>query len=305
MKNDQKNLCVFAHFSNDLHLPHYVQIYLNELALYFDQIIFVTNLNPRREISFDSEKPIEVMQVKNEGYDLGMFYKAFKAIKLEEYSQIACINDSNILFNKLNRIFEWSKNNEFDFWGLIDSHEKPWFSKHSENYHIQSHFIVFNREAIRKLPEFFKTIDFEAIFGKEDISEVRKMVIDTWEIGLSRYLISEGLKYGSYIDSQLLSDEYSSGKAINVTHKLYTELIKSGYPLIKKRIIAQNKWTDTLKNVLPWEDMIRKYGNQNWEIDELIKELNKIRDDAANPTLVKIRKLLVNTFNSFIRKEVA
>lgn len=305
MENKHKNICVFMHFSNDLQVPQYVRIYLQELAQHFERIIFVANHVPKRVISFDANLPVEVLQVKNEGYDLGMFYKAFQTIHLKEYDQIACVNDSNVLINKLEPVFNWSRNNVFDFWGLVDSNERPWFSSHSENYHIQSHFIVFNNRAIQELPEFFKAIDFEEIYREENLAKVRKTVINNWEIGLSQYLISKGLTYGSYVDSRVFSDEFYSGKAVNVTHKLYAELIESGYPLIKKKIIAEKKWTDSLRNVQTWENMIRKYGNKNWEIDALIEEMKRIRENTASPTLLKIRKMLLDKFSPSARKKIA
>lgn len=305
MEINPKSLCVFTHFSNKAGIPLYVQIYLHELTLHFDHLIFVANSEPKREINIQEGKNIQLMLVKNEGYDLGMFYKAFQTIDPNEYSQIACINDSNILFNELQPIFNWSKNHTFDFWGLIDSYEKPWFSIHSDNFHIQSHFIVLNRKAIEKLPDFFSTIDFKQIYKEENKEKLRRAVINNWEIGLSQYLISKGLKHGSFIDSQSFSGVYYSGKKVNITHKLYSELIESGYPLIKKKVIAQNKWTDIFRNVLPWENMIRKYGNQNWEIESLINELNKIRDDSENPTLVRFRRFFHGAVSSFVRKDIA
>jgi|GEM_PF-6573408 len=39
----------------------------------------------------------------------------------------------------------WGNSSDADFWGILDSFEKPWFSEHENNRHIQSHFIVFNR----------------------------------------------------------------------------------------------------------------------------------------------------------------
>ncbi len=305
MAINQKSLCIFLHYSKFPRIPHYVRIYLHELSQHFDLVLFVANSESDREEEFFSEKNISTMLVKNEGYDLGMFHKAFLTIDPNEFSQIACINDSNILFNKLQPIFNWSKNHSFDFWGLIDSHEIPWFSSHPDSYHIQSHFIVFNRKAIEKLPDFFKTLDFDRIYNEKDTAKLRQTVINNWEIGLSRFLISKGLIYGSYIDSQLFAKDFSSGKKINITHKLYPELIRAGYPLIKKKVISRNRWKDSLRLVLPWEKMIRQYGNHDWDIELLIDELNKMRDDSGNPTLVKFRKKFQGTINSFGPEEVA
>jgi lipopolysaccharide biosynthesis protein len=184
---------------------------------------------------------MSTLLVKNEGYDLGMFYKVFRTIDISKYNQIACINDSNILFNQLDPIFNWSKTLKTDFWGVIDSNLKPWFSTHRNNYHIQSHFIVFNQKALLKLPAFFDALNIQDILTEKDTVKLRQTVIDKWEIGISQFLIKEGLSCASFIDSNSYSHKYLSGKQTNVGLKLYPELIRSGYPLIKMKVITKGK----------------------------------------------------------------
>jgi lipopolysaccharide biosynthesis protein len=272
-------------------------IYLHELSSFFDQLILVTNQRPLQTDDQGMDQNLSVLLVKNEGYDLGMFYKAFQTIDPTAYSQIACINDSNILFNKLLPIFVWSKQSEFDFWGLIDSHEKPWFSTHEDNYHIQSHFIVFNQKAISKLTAYFKLLNFQSILGEEDLAKLRRTVINDWEIGLSQFLIREGLSHGSYINSYAYSSRFLHGKQANVAYKLYPKLIKDGFPLIKKKIITKSKWTDIFRTETLWENMIRQYGNQDWEIEALIQELNLIKQNTESPKTNYIRRKILNTSN--------
>lgn len=305
MKPIQKKLCVFIHFSKFSHIPKYVSIYVNELSNHFDQVILVSNQRTSNREFISTKQNISMMLVKNEGYDLGMFYKAFQTIDSNEYSQIACINDSNILFNELHPIFNWSKKTQYDFWGIIDSNEKPWFSTHQNNYHIQSHFIVFNQKAISKLPAFFDDLDIQHIFEEKDTAKLRKTIINSWEIGLTQFLINQGLTNGSYFDSQTYSTLYLSGKTANVGHKLFPELIRSGYPLIKKKIITQSNWKEIFSRHTHWEKMIRKYGNQDWEIEDLIVEMVQIKNDSGNQSMNKLRKKLRYTYNLLLKKEVA
>jgi hypothetical protein len=126
----KKSLCIFAHYSDLPYIPKYVLVYVNELSKYFDEVILASN---QRNITNNPNgfgENVSIQFFENEGYDLGMFYKVFQTIKYEKYNQIACVNDSNILFNKLESIFDWEKKSMSDFWGLIDSNEKPWFSTH-------------------------------------------------------------------------------------------------------------------------------------------------------------------------------
>jgi lipopolysaccharide biosynthesis protein len=293
MSESQKSLCVFIHFSNKTYIPLYVKIYVDEIAKFFDQVILVTNERTENAIVSYSRLNISTVFVKNEGYDLGMFYKVFRSINPEEYAQIGCVNDSNILFNNLHPIFKWSKEQQLDFWGAIDSNQKPVFSTHKNNYHIQSHFIVFNRRAISKLTEFFNSIHIQDMYDETDSKLVRQKVINDWEIGLSQYLINEGLTCKSYIDSQTYSQLYHSGKSLNVSLKLYPELIRSGLPLLKLKVITKGKWKDLFRTHSYWKNLIRRYGNKDWEIEDLIKELIKIKNDSGNQPIVKLKRLFL------------
>jgi lipopolysaccharide biosynthesis protein len=303
MKMAQKSLCVFIHFGKQAYIPKYVSVYLNELSSFFDQIILVTNHRSLKTDFTRLNQNLLTLFVKNEGYDLGMFYKVFQTIDPTEYNQIACINDSNILFNELISIFTWSKLFKFDFWGLIDSYEKPWFSTHQKNYHIQSHFIVFNQNAISKLPLYFDAINIQDILDEKDIAKLRRTVINEWEIGLSQFLISEGLSSGSYIDSHSYSLQYLHGKQTNVGFKLYPELIKSGFPLLKMKVITKSKWTDIFRSDNHWKNLIRQYGNQNWEIETLIHELSQIRYASDSQNISNIKRKISNVYYSFFAQK--
>ncbi len=275
MRASQKSLCVFSHYSQYKYIPKYVCIYIDELSRYFDEIILVTNQRTLTNGCDHSSQNVSTLFVKNEGYDLGMFYKAIQTIDIAEYNQIACINDSNILINELSPVVEWSKKTPCDFWGIIDSSEKPWFSVHQNNYHIQSHFLVFNSKAIEKLPAFFAQLNIQDIFEEINSVKLRRKVIKDWEIGITQYLIKQDLISASYIDSRSFSLLYSSGKPMNVGHKLYAELIQSGYPLIKRKVITKSNWKDRFRRSENWEKLVRQYGNRNWDIEAMIEELVK------------------------------
>jgi len=305
MKVIRKSLCVFIHYSQQVHLPIYVSIYVNELSNYFDRVILVTNQSLLKPNLLNLQKNVSTLQVQNEGYDLGMFFKVFNSIDPSEFSQIACINDSNILFNQLRPIFTWSKMSEYDFWGLIDSHEKPWFSTHFNNYHIQSHFIVFNRKAIEELPAFFNALQIQDLYDEKDPAKLRQMVINKWEIGLSQFFINKGLSNGTYIDSLSYSYIHHSGKLANIGHKLYHELIQTGFPLIKKKIITNGNWKDVFRSGTHWKTMIRQYGNQNWEIEALIEELILIKNESGNRSINKIKKRFRDGYDLLQKTDIA
>jgi lipopolysaccharide biosynthesis protein len=263
------------HYSKHVQILQYVSIYIRELSKYFDQVIFVSNHSSINKDSLSVNQNVSTLFVKNEGYDFGMFYKAFKKINPSDYQQIACINDSNILFGGLSQIFQWGLNQHVDFWGLIDSNETPWFSSHQNNYHIQSHFLVFNKNAIKCLPSFLDSIDTRTIFSEKDPKQLRRLVIDQWEIGLSQFLLNNGLKSASYCNSENLLSKYRS-KGKNITHSLYKELIKEGYPLLKKKIVLQQSWRSIIGLKEPWEKLMQEYSSDEWKIPVLIHEIRSV-----------------------------
>jgi len=284
----KKNICVFIHYCGIPVVPVYVQIYANELAKRFDEVVIYTNKRELEQAPLILDKQIQIYFEKNEGYDFGLFYKFFKAVNPGEYSQIACVNDSNVLIGKLDDVFSWAKNSDLDMWGLVDSNEKPPFSTHENNYHVQSHFLVFEEKGIRNLTGFFDTLDITDLFGEKDSKLLRKRIIDCWEIGLSQYFIKRGLKIGSYIDSGMFIKRYGRGKERNVTYDLYKELISKGYPCIKKKIILHIDWRDFFRTKKLWKRVVNKYGRKEYRLNDSISEIKMIKKESGSNSLISV-----------------
>lgn len=241
-------ICLFIHFSASDVIPDYVRIYVNELSNHFDEVRFLCN-NKSLENQGDSlNENVLFCYDKNQGYDFGRIYQYLGQLDLDNYSQVACVNDSNILIGKLDTVMHWGNSSDVDFWGIIDSYEKPWFSEHENNYHIQSHFMVFNRKALKKLPDFFDSLDIKSIFEEEDILKLRRKVINDWEIGLTQFFMKQKLNCKSYFDSRKYYQNRRKKNHINVAHKKYYTLIEDGYPLIKRKVILKVKWYDRYRN---------------------------------------------------------
>jgi lipopolysaccharide biosynthesis protein len=285
-----KSLCIFIHYKFSETIPLYVQLYVNELSAHFDELVIVHNEPHYAAVEMSFNENISFAVYPNEGYDLGLFYKFFSQIDQNQYHQIACINDSNVLFNELLPIFNWGKEQEVDFWGLLDSNEKPWFSKHKNNYHIQSHFLVFNRNAILLLNSFFSSIDITLIFNEKNVKKLRRLVIGNWEIGLSRYLFDCGLKGKSYISCTIFQDQHKLKKPANLGHTYYAELIESGIPIIKKKVILNRSDGNSFRVNANWENLLQKHGNRKWNIDALICEMRQLKENSASKFLKVINR---------------
>jgi hypothetical protein len=266
------------------YIPYYVLQYVKELTKFFHEILIVTN---EREIlnadKFPSNKT-QLMQVKNEGYDLGMFVKAFTSLKFADYQQIACVNDSNILLRKLNFLFEWADNQHLGMWGLMDSHEKTNYSSHQDNHHVQSHFLVFNESVFPTLQSYFDELDLRRIITTKDLQQVKKTVINDWEIGVSQYLLKHGHQVGAYFHRE----DY-----INKREQPHIEMLLDGMPTLKKKIITSVKPRDLFAGKNYWSKLVKNYAGDIVNLEKLLPELKRIRRDyLANAARQLVRKLI-------------
>jgi len=277
---NNKRLCIFSHYYKGNFIPFYVLVYIKELKKYFDEFIVVTNERPISNKDEILDSVTTIMTVKNEGYDFGMFFKAFNTIDFQRYEQIACVNDSNIVFGSLDFLFNWGNKQNTDFWGLVDSYQKPKHSEHQRFYHIQSHFLVFNRNAIEILPGYLSQIDLQNILQENDKKQLRKKVIEIWEIGISQYLLKNRLTCKTYINSKEYSNAFYNGDNVNVTIKLYENIVRLGIPVLKRRVIDKRNWYSIFSKRLSWKKLILKYADKNFQPERLIVDLKQIKDRA-------------------------
>lgn len=223
-----KSICFFSSFFNTPAIPYYVQYYLIELKKHFSEIIFITNekqLSPDAE-QFLSNANIELMKVKNEGFDFGMWYKAFQSYDVSTYDRVGLINDSSILFRNLDDFFDWTVREPLDYCGIIDC------NLHS--YHVQSYFVIINKRAIPLVKDYF---------GKNGIITDFKQVIMVYEIGLSAYMVKAGMNVKGYFS-------FKEANVGNPSWMKAKELIRNGFPLVKKKIIARNYGESDYKGIV-------------------------------------------------------
>jgi lipopolysaccharide biosynthesis protein len=271
-----RNICLFVHYGETSYLPTYVKVFTNELARYFEQVVLLYNKRPLIVTDNELAANISLVPCENKGYDFGIYYNYLKNNSIEGYDELALINDSNVLINSLSGVFEWVNISPAHLLGLVDSNEKPWFSKHKNNYHIQSHFMLLRGKAIQSLFHYFSQINIDEFYKETDKKKLRRMVIDKWEIGLSRYLIENGVQSDSFLKSKNFI-KHKKSKPGNILHKNYVQVIEAGVPIIKKRLILKQKWYEAMQANKNWKVLLEKHGNRNWPIKSIIEEMEMIR----------------------------
>ena len=219
------SLCVFAtHCSGPV--PPNVFVFVRELARHFDRVI-VSTTSTITATSFSNGIPgVETHVSENDSYDIGLFYKAWSSLTekvREEVTRLGFVNDSNRILCKLDNVFAWGNANRADFWGLTDSVEM--------NYHIQSPFLVFEKNAIGFLTSFMEKCGVATVWPTiVDRRELRQKIINEFETKLTVYMITNGIQTAVYTPCVKM------GIAGNATILNAILIVGLGHPMIKRQV---------------------------------------------------------------------
>jgi len=268
-----KTICFFSSYFKGDSLPYYCEIYLLELKKHFNEVVLLTTKKPNLSAcNILNENGIELFIVNNEGFDFGMWSKAFDKYPVENYDRIALVNDSCILFAPLNRFMDWVNTTSADCYAISESH--------AISYHLQSYFMLLNKKAILALKNHFKQTGIQANIGD---------VIHKYEIGISTTWLTNGLVLKAFLSNNGYQGEFSPYYYLIDAH------LKQGSPMIKKKIIYSSYRKDELFTLL----------RMNFEIDPKYY-LEKIKQLQGTHLLLSYEKLLadlpqqMSTFEKFM-----
>jgi lipopolysaccharide biosynthesis protein len=212
------SICLFSSFFTGSKLPFYVWYYLSNLKPHFSKIVFITNQKEDNQWQKELENlGIDILEVQNEGYDFGMWGKAIELYQIGQYEMVALVNDSCILFRPLDEEMNRIASMKEEYIGLV-------ISDRIES-HIQSYFIVARGRAVSLMADYFRL--------KGLITEYRQ-VIHTYEIGMSQYMLANGVKIAGLYNAE--HRNYPK----NPSFARIGELIEEGIPMIKKKIMFRN-----------------------------------------------------------------
>lgn len=257
-----RSACFFASYFTTEQLPYYIGVYLKELRRHFTDVFFLSSQEKLSQTDLDFLKAQNIVyQVeKNEGFDFGLWYKAFQKRDIAHYDSIALVNDSCILFRPLDRFMEWSRRNGADMQGMTYSEAiAP---------HLQSYFLVVHKNAIGPVKEFF---------NRHGLIHDIKNVIRTYEVGLSGYLVNRGLSIDAYLSRDGAKGEFSPYYSHVKAH------LAQGIPLIKKKILFASYRPDEMLTLARMDFDVDATAYIKWiqaQNSELILSFEKVRNDA-------------------------
>lgn len=241
-------LCLFSHYFDKNYIPNYVLYYLERLTQVVDKVILLTNRREIQNKKILDKLNIEISLYDNEGYDFGMYYKYLTQNQID-CDKLFLVNDSMIIFDRLNSIMEWVDRQEDNILSITSSNE--------EDFHLQSYFWVMDREV---------QIEFISYLYRQKIIKNFRDVISIYEIGFSQHLLKNGYKLKSkYINGGI--DKYRQN---NTIHNIMG-IINDGNPMIKKKVVLKKFRNEEL---LFLESIGYNFKKDYWQIIEENKEDN-------------------------------
>ena len=265
-------LIVFVHYNAKNLYDDYVDYYLDALMSIQEekQLIFVsTSKLPKDTHKQLQDKNIKIIERKNEGYDFYSYKLAIKSVNTKKFSSILICNDSAFgPFFELNTIYKSMQSINGDIIGLTKSTE--------ETYHLQSYFILFKNSVIHSQA-------FQKFWEQVGIISDRSKVIETYELGLSKFFIKHQFKLNVFCNldincSNLIfhsEKKYlmlrkcfrylSRGKLtkineVNPTHYFWRHLITNyNFPFVKRELIDKNPENLNISNLPTFIETLTQY----------------------------------------------
>jgi lipopolysaccharide biosynthesis protein len=182
-------LAVFAHFDPGGQVAPHVLRYVRALAEVAERTVVVSagELSAAGRDALEArDTGVEVVTRENVGYDFFSWKTGLDHVgDWEGYDRVVLANDSVVgPLQPLRHVLGPGAPKDVDFWGMTVSREL--------SPHVQSWFTVYERGALRSglLQGFWRAMQPETD---------RYRVIRRYELGMSRLLLTAGLRMGAYL----------------------------------------------------------------------------------------------------------
>ena len=222
--------CVlFASYSSRGTVEDYVAYYLKELSKCSDYIIYIADNDFESSVKFDKISPFVdcIIYGRHGRFDFGSWEIGIQYLKennlFNNINQLVLANDScyGPVFS-LSDVFNRMAKVPYDFWGLVDSRDV--------RYHIQSFFIVFNKNVVssKLFSDFFEDLPLKMTWD---------MAVNYGELRLTKHLSSE-FNCGAYLhDMCVNSNAIKAGNMNSTSWPVYS--LKRGMPLVKVKALSE------------------------------------------------------------------
>ena len=277
-----KLLC-YAHFDEYGKVQPFVFHFLHSMIPLGTELVFISN-SPISDSDNAKLSTIcsRVIINKNAGYDFSMWKTALESCHTSDYNEIILANSSILgpVF-PMKDVFSRMEQLECDFWGITTGY--------LVQRHIQSYFLVFRKNVI--LSQSFRMF-WDSVLPYSN----KRQIINSYEVGLTQWLIESGFKPGVYISlEQLRRHCRDAGRRLRKTDnscvKHAEELLSAGSPFIKREavrngVIDLNQVLTRLQNNPP-KELFDEHSEEKKYLCPLCKSSSRVRirntPDFHNP----------------------
>jgi len=237
-----RRLAIFAHYDAQGRVKRHVQYHLRALREVCDTVWFVSSasLSPG-ELGTAAALTDRAWTRENVGFDFGMWREALGQANLSEWDELVLTNSS--VFGPLwplTRAFETMQRSSCDVWAMTDNVERGW--------HLQSYFLVFRARCLR-------SDAFRRFWDSVELLRDKREVIESYEVGLSRFLTDEGFEADALVPERSLPPRPLSHwlrrpQFFNPTLVQPLALLERGMPYVKVELLRDNPMEQPLEPVL-------------------------------------------------------
>ena len=230
----------------------YVVDYLRELARHADVFYLADGVLDSGELDKLEGIARGAWTMPHAAYDFGSWSLLARDLvgwqRLEEYDEVVLANDSCFLVRPLDEVFAEMDRRPCDWWSLqatsMEFNEDrvgedasmplaiakrdlvgPRRWAEVDYLHLSSYFQVLRRPVLDDEGFRFR---LDTVCGQR----TKQLVVDKYEIGISRYLMDSGFEFDTWAAD------------LRPFHPLYSrrsfDLIRAGFPLVKRNFLAEN-----------------------------------------------------------------
>lgn len=290
-QGEVKRICLFAAYDVDGIVDDYVVAYLKGLSDFADIYYLADSDMPQAELDKLSPYVKGAWARRHQMYDFGSYSLLAKQFvgweTIDEYDELILANDSSYLVGDFSVTFNKMHDRQCDWWGLqatkgmfatrakesnqfseriaIEEVKQNMLSSFEEDYtydfHMGSYFLCYRRPVI-------SDAGFRRLLSGVKKEANKKLVIQQYEIGFTKYLINAGFEFDSFIDWL-----YPFHPIFTETH---FELMHHGFPLFKRFLLSENHYR--VPELHRWKDLLRG-SYPDVDIDLIEKNLYRVANN--------------------------
>lgn len=277
-KGPVRRICLFAGYDPDNVIDDYVVAYLSALSQHADIYYLADCAMPPSELNKLRGIAKGAWAGRHGAYDFGSYSMLAQSLVgwdlIAKYDELLLANDSCYLLSDFDAVFARMDDRRCDWWGLqatkgiaktrvaetnqfrqpiplpivrasmLDAFEDD----DLYDFLIGSYFVAYRKPVI-------DDAGFRKLLNSVTVQPNKQNIVQKYEIGLTRYLITRGLVFDTFIP-----DLYPF-------HPIYTNwhfhLIEEGFPLFKRYLLTSNhyqvphlyRWKDKILRALPSTDI--------------------------------------------------